>query len=799
MSDINTGDITDASGIAIGTNAIGIVNTGNGTVIIQKGYILPPDQMLIPRKQWQLQHFIGRRQQQAQLKMLYTNVVQTQRGSGCFVTGRIGCGAGSVVQAAITDLLQSAAPILVNLTFDYTSDPRDTSNIPLNNYVAALCASLAPDQTVALRPLLSLLVGHLAARSLAVQQHLKGSPGLDPAQAVRDVLRLAVRERPVILLYDLDLNPPEWWLQFLDELINDHLVDLPLLLIATLETREPLSSGQLMQGVAARAQSLVEDGMATELRLPNLTEAELTEVLDDDAQLAELLWRYTRGWPVLTEQMWQAWQDYAYVVRTASGYYEITPAGNFLWSKYTDLFKTWFAEPWDQQPNRLCDSVFLERFLAFAALEGMEFTAEAAVEAAHRFVGGARPTKQPIQYQNIAPTDQLLSAIANWEEGTLTVECDVLMVYRDGNPQPFRRQRFHQEWIRLLLLHKIESDTKYPRMRMAAELAEVLSGLGGQHSVINRALFDLWLLANNPNQAKRSLEHVKAATPLDTLLVRIDLLARALQQQLRLNEKTTEGSNTPNVAPAEWQQLSEWEREAAEDYLERGELDRAHSMLTSALTHARAARSPLTEGSAFIILGRLVRIRQDHDLAASYLHQAEALFLSQSPRREAQLALASTVAELGIIASQQKLQEKARRLYDQACDIYSEVYGPTHPDTATSLSNLAFLLNAVGEYGAARPLYERALAIREQVLGPTHPHTAASLNNLAGVLKDVGEYGAARPLYERALAIHEQVLGPTHPHTATLRNNLAILDAKMTEQNPPQAAGFQSPQLGGFS
>ncbi|NJK81964.1 MAG: tetratricopeptide repeat protein, partial [Chloroflexaceae bacterium] len=48
------------------------------------------------------------------------------------------------------------------------------------------------------------------------------------------------------------------------------------------------------------------------------------------------------------------------------------------------------------------------------------------------------------------------------------------------------------------------------------------------------------------------------------------------------------------------------------------------------------------------------------------------------------------------------------------------------------------LLEAQGDYAAARPLSERALAIKEQVLGPTHPDTALSLNNLAGLLRAQG-------------------------------------------------------------
>ena len=123
-------------------------------------------------------------------------------------------------------------------------------------------------------------------------------------------------------------------------------------------------------------------------------------------------------------------------------------------------------------------------------------------------------------------------------------------------------------------------------------------------------------------------------------------------------------------------------------------------------------------------------------------------------------------------------QERARADRDDAerrLAAAEKQFGPEHPDTATSLDNLAGLLKAQGDYEAARPLYERALSIREKVLGPEHRLTATSLNNLALLLWDQGEYEAARPLYERALAIYDKVLGPEHPVTAGSFNNLALL------------------------
>jgi len=118
---------------------------------------------------------------------------------------------------------------------------------------------------------------------------------------------------------------------------------------------------------------------------------------------------------------------------------------------------------------------------------------------------------------------------------------------------------------------------------------------------------------------------------------------------------------------------------------------------------------------------------------------------------------------------------QAEPLLRDTLAIREDALGPEHPDTATSLNNLATLLNAQGDFAGARSLCERALAICEKALGPEHSGTARSLDSLAAQLHAQGDFAGAWPLYERALAIYEKALGPEHPDTATSLNNLALL------------------------
>lgn len=95
---------------------------------------------------------------------------------------------------------------------------------------------------------------------------------------------------------------------------------------------------------------------------------------------------------------------------------------------------------------------------------------------------------------------------------------------------------------------------------------------------------------------------------------------------------------------------------------------------------------------------------------------------------------------------------------------------------ALSLSNLAELYRAQGQYAQAEPLLRRALGIFEKALGPNYPDVALSLNNLALLYHAQGQYAQAEALFRRALAILETALGPDpHPDVATSLKNLAAL------------------------
>ena len=58
-------------------------------------------------------------------------------------------------------------------------------------------------------------------------------------------------------------------------------------------------------------------------------------------------------------------------------------------------------------------------------------------------------------------------------------------------------------------------------------------------------------------------------------------------------------------------------------------------------------------------------------------------------------------------------------------------------------ANLGQLYVAQGQPGKAEALYRRALSIRQRALGPSHPEVAKTLEDLANVLRKLGRSSEA--------------------------------------------------------
>src|SRR5260370_28512666 len=208
-------------------------------------------------------------------------------------------------------------------------------------------------------------------------------------------------------------------------------------------------------------------------------------------------------------------------------------------------------------------------------------------------------------------------------------------------------------------------------------------------------------------------------------------------------------------------------------------------MITQGATHLGPLLEPVARdlyefNQAIEVLRAYSLIQRDPSTGALSIHRpVQAVVRALLPADEAQLWAERTVCAVNAAFPEVEFEQWSlcERCLPHALVCAEEVErcNITLLDAASLLHRVGWYLNDRARYREAEPLYQRALAIREQQLGPEHPDTASSLNNLAVLYRAQGKYEQAEPLLKRALAIAEQQSGPQHPVTATKLNNQTVL------------------------
>ncbi|KAK4031660.1 kinesin light chain [Parachaetomium inaequale] len=128
----------------------------------------------------------------------------------------------------------------------------------------------------------------------------------------------------------------------------------------------------------------------------------------------------------------------------------------------------------------------------------------------------------------------------------------------------------------------------------------------------------------------------------------------------------------------------------------------------------------------------------------------------------------ASMNNLAFVLGNQGKYEEAAIMYRQALQLRIQVLGAEHPDTLGSMSNLANVLGwqgkyeetatmhrqalqlwIQGKYEEAETMHRQALQLRTQVLGAEHPDTLSSMSNLAFVLGNQGKYNEAERIHKQ--------------------------------------------------
>ena len=117
----------------------------------------------------------------------------------------------------------------------------------------------------------------------------------------------------------------------------------------------------------------------------------------------------------------------------------------------------------------------------------------------------------------------------------------------------------------------------------------------------------------------------------------------------------------------------------------------------------------------------------------------------------------------------------------QVMETRKRVLGAEHPDTLTSMANLASTYRNQGRWKEAEELEVQVMETRKRVLGAEHPSTLTSMNNLAFTWKWQGRVAEAIKLMEECVRLRTLVLGGGHPDTLSSSTALIGWETERSE------------------
>ncbi|RYP11797.1 hypothetical protein DL767_010722 [Monosporascus sp. MG133] len=240
----------------------------------------------------------------------------------------------------------------------------------------------------------------------------------------------------------------------------------------------------------------------------------------------------------------------------------------------------------------------------------------------------------------------------------------------------------------------------------------------GRYRDINNPIATTWLISFNHVSrdmplAARYLEYICFLAEKD---IPISLLPSG-KDELEEGEEEEDEEEEDELEEGEEEDDEEEEDEEEEDELEEGEEEEDEE-----------EKDELEKDEAIGILKGYAFILERKNPDAFDIH------------RLVRLAMRNWIKEqLGESCLILGKYDEAEQMHRQELQLSQAVLGREHPDTLTSMNNLALVLNSQGKYDEAEQMHRQALALREAVLGRKHPSTLTNMNNLAKTLRYQGK------------------------------------------------------------
>jgi CHAT domain-containing protein len=238
-------------------------------------------------------------------------------------------------------------------------------------------------------------------------------------------------------------------------------------------------------------------------------------------------------------------------------------------------------------------------------------------------------------------------------------------------------------------------------------------------------------------------------------------------------------------------------------YRRQGELAKAHPLYERSLQirEQRLGDNHPDVATSLNNLALLYQAQKNYAQAESLyqrsLHIFEQHFEPTHPN------ILTALDNLAILYAVQAKYAQAQPFFLQVLHLQEQNLGAEQGGLAITLNRLAEVYRRQNNYTQAEPLYVRSLHMQEQALRTQEQQLnddnisnfaqnatdfAYSLTHLASLYQAQGNYAKADPLYHQALRILRRFLGTDHPDVANIFNNLALLNK--AQSNYAQAEFF---------
>lgn len=118
---------------------------------------------------------------------------------------------------------------------------------------------------------------------------------------------------------------------------------------------------------------------------------------------------------------------------------------------------------------------------------------------------------------------------------------------------------------------------------------------------------------------------------------------------------------------------------------------------------------------------------------------------------------------------------EAEKFFREVMEFRTNMLGPEHPDTLTSVSKLALAYHAQSRFNEAKALGLTALEAQKRILGEEDPETMSTMSHLAMTYSDLSQWKEAEELEIQAMELRKRILGVEHPDTLVGMSNLVYL------------------------